>query len=85
MRSSAFSGVRVSTAMQVTDASRAWRTRIPRPENQKVDGSTRPYRRVVNAHTAVVASATYTVENLAVRLRLLLVLKRIRAHPRNPR
>jgi hypothetical protein len=40
MRSSAFSGVRISAATQVTDGVRSRRTRITRPENRKVDGST---------------------------------------------
>jgi hypothetical protein len=42
MRSSEFSGVRVSAAMQATDAGVAWRTRILSPENRKVGGSTPP-------------------------------------------
>ena len=40
MRSSEFSGVRGSAAMQVTDVSGTRRTVVPSPENRKVDGST---------------------------------------------
>ena len=38
MRPSAFSGVRISVAMQVTGADRTQWTRIPSPENRKVGG-----------------------------------------------
>jgi hypothetical protein len=40
MRSSAFSGVEVSAAMQVTDADRIRWTHILSPENRKVGGLT---------------------------------------------
>jgi hypothetical protein len=50
LRSSAFSGVRISAAMQVTDAGGAWQTRILSPENRKVGGSTPPLATVSDVH-----------------------------------
>jgi hypothetical protein len=40
LRSSTFIGIRISSAMQVTDVSVIRRTIIPTPENRKVDGTT---------------------------------------------
>jgi hypothetical protein len=57
VRSFAFSGVRISATMQVTDAGGAWRTRILSPENRKVAGSNPPDRFLAcNEETEVLCS-----------------------------